>query len=54
MDFYWYIIIKDDQQVQTVKTHWTLYGSLSKEVRNPKKRTGLSMGCHREMTNDQI
>lgn len=54
MDFDWSTIIKDGQQVQTVGTHWPLSRSLPKEVRNAMKRTGLCMGCHREMTNYQI
>ena len=47
-------IIKDGQQVQTVGTHWPLSRALTGEMRKAMNRTGLCMGCHREMTNDQL
>ncbi len=54
LDFDWSTIIKDGQQVQTVGTHWPLSRALPKEMRDAMDRTGLCMGCHREMTNDQL
>ena len=54
LDFDWSTIIKDGQQVQTVGTHWPLSRALPKETRDAMKRTGLCMGCHREMTNEQL
>jgi hypothetical protein len=54
MDFDWSTIIKDGQQVQTVGTHWPLSRSLTKEIRDAMERTGLCMGCHREMSNKEI
>jgi predicted Fe-S protein YdhL (DUF1289 family) len=54
MDFDWSTIIKEGQQVQTVGTHWPLSRSLTKEIRDAMERTGLCMGCHREMSNDEI
>jgi len=54
MDFDWSTIIKDGQQVQTVGTHWPLSRSLTKEIRDAMERTGLCMGCHREMSNNEI
>ncbi len=54
MDFDWSTIIKDGQQVQTVGTHWPLSRSLPKEMRDAMERTGLCMGCHREMTNTEL
>ena len=54
MDFDWSTIIKEGQQVQTVGTHWPLSRSLTKEMRDAMERTGLCMGCHREMSNNEI
>ncbi len=55
MDFDWSTIVNDKgEQVQTVGTHWPLSRSLTKEMRDGMQRTGLCMGCHREMTNDQL
>jgi hypothetical protein len=54
MDFDWSTIVKDGQQVQTVGTHWPLSKALTPEMRAAMERTGLCMGCHREMSNDQL
>jgi len=54
LDFDWSTIVKDEQQVQTVGTHWPLSKALPKETRDAMKRTGLCMGCHREMTNEEL
>ncbi len=54
LDFDWSTIIKDGQQVQTVGTHWPLSRALPKEMRYGIERTGLCMGCHREMTNAEL
>ena len=54
LDFDWSTIIKDDQQVQTVGTHWPLSRALTKEMRMGMERTGLCMGCHREMGNAKL
>lgn len=54
LDFDWSTIIKDGQQVQTVGTHWPLSRALPKETRDAMERTGLCMGCHREMTNAEL
>ncbi len=54
LDFDWSTIIKDGQQVQTVGTHWPLSRALPKEMRDAMNRTGLCMGCHREMTNEDL
>jgi hypothetical protein len=51
LDYDWSTISKDDQQVQTVGTHWPLSRALTKEMRTAMERTGLCMGCHREMSN---
>ncbi len=54
LDYDWSTIIKDDQQVQTVGTHWPLSRALTKEMRMGMERTGLCMGCHREMSNAEL
>ena len=54
LDFDWSTIIKDGQQVQTVGTHWPLSRALPKKMREGMERTGLCMGCHREMTNAEL
>ena len=54
LDYDWSTIIKDGQQVQTVGTHWPLSRALTKEMRDGMERTGLCLGCHREMTNEDL
>ncbi len=54
LDFDWSTIIKDGQQVQTVGTHWPLSRALPKAMRDAMERTGLCMGCHREMSNAEL
>ena len=48
------IINNKGEQVQTVGTHWPLSRALSKKMRDGMDRQGLCMGCHREMTNEQL
>ena len=55
MDFDWSTIVNDKgEQVQTVGTHWPLSRSLPKEMRDGINRTGLCMGCHREMSDEKL
>ena len=54
LDFDLSTIIKDGQQTQTVGSHWPLSRALPQEVRDAMDRTGLCMGCHREMTNTDL
>ncbi len=55
MDFDWSTIINDKgEQVQTVGTHWPLSRALDEKTRTAMNRTGLCMGCHREMTNEEL
>jgi predicted Fe-S protein YdhL (DUF1289 family) len=37
-----------------VGTHWPLSRALNSSDRNRLERTGLCMGCHREMTNAEL
>ena len=55
MDFDWSTIVNEKgEQVQTVGTHWPLSRSLPKSTRDAMQRTGLCMGGHREMTNEEL
>ena len=54
LDYDWSTIIKDDQQVQTVGTHWPMSRALPKDMRDGMERTGLCLGCHREMSNEEL
>jgi hypothetical protein len=55
MDFDWSTIVNEKgEQVQTVGTHWPLSRALPKEMRDAMQRTGLCMGCHREMSNEEL
>ncbi len=54
LDYDWSTIIKDGQQVQTVGTHWPLSRALPQAMRDGMERTGLCLGCHREMTNEEL
>jgi len=54
LDFDLSTIIKDGQQTQTVGSHWPLSRALPQEMRDAMDRTGLCMGCHREMTNADL
>ena len=48
------IVTRDDEVLVTVGSHWPLTGPLPKEMRDRIERTGLCMGCHQNMTNEEI
>ena len=48
------IVTRDGKQLVTVGSHWPLTGPLSNETRAKMERTGLCMGCHKNMTNAEI
>ena len=55
LDFDLSTIINDKgEQVQTVGTHWDGSRALPLEMRQAMERTGLCMGCHREMSNADL
>jgi len=55
LDFDWSRIVNEDgTQIATVGTHWPLSRALSKDERERITRTGLCMGCHREMRNKDL
>lgn len=48
------IVTRDGKQLVSVGSHWPLTGPLPAEMRAKMERTGLCMGCHEEMINDEI
>jgi len=48
------IVTRDGKQLVTSGSHWPLTGPLSQEQRDKMERTGVCMGCHKEMTNDAL
>ncbi len=55
MDIDWSRIVDEEgRQVATVGTHWPLSRALNNEERDRLTRTGLCMGCHREMTSEEL
>jgi hypothetical protein len=44
------IVARDGKQLQTVGSHWPLSRPFNNEEREVVERTGVCMGCHREMT----
>ncbi|NDR56776.1 cytochrome C [Aliiruegeria sabulilitoris] len=48
------IVTEDGQQLVTIGSHWPLTGPLPQEMREKMERTGLCMGCHQNMTNEEL
>ena len=48
------IVTREGEQLVSVGSHWPLTGPLSQEQREKMERTGLCMGCHKEMTNVEL
>lgn len=48
------IVTEDGKQLVTVGSHWPLTGPLPQEMRDKMERTGLCMGCHQNMTDEEI
>ncbi len=48
------IVTRDGKQLVTVGSHWPLTSPLPTEMRDKMERTGLCMGCHENMTNEEI
>ncbi len=48
------IVTEDGEQLVTVGSHWPLTGPLPQETREKMERTGLCMGCHQNMTDEEI
>ena len=48
------IVTRDGKQLVTVGSHWPLTGPLPQEMRDKMERTGLCMGCHQNMTSEEL
>ncbi len=48
------IVTEEGKQLVTVGSHWDLTGPLPQEMREKMERTGLCMGCHQNMTNEDL
>ena len=48
------IVTRDGKQLVTVGSHWPLTGPLPQETREKMERTGLCMGCHQNMTSEEL
>ncbi|MBO83361.1 MAG: cytochrome C [Actinobacteria bacterium] len=48
------IITREGRQLVSVGSHWPLSGPLPKEMREKMERTGLCMGCHQNMADEEI
>ena len=48
------IVTRDDKQLVSIGSHWDLTGPLPAPMREKMERTGLCMGCHQEMANENI
>ena len=48
------IVTEDGKQLVTVGSHWPLTGPLPQEMREKMERTGLCMGCHQNMTDEDL
>ncbi len=48
------IVTEDGKQLVTVGSHWPLTGPLPQEMRDKMERTGLCMGCHQNMSDEEL
>ncbi len=48
------IITRDGKQLVTVGSHWPLSGPLTEAQRSKMERTGLCMGCHQNMLDEDL
>ena len=48
------IITRDGEQLVSVGSHWPLTSPLPQEMREKMERTGLCMGCHENMSNEEL
>ncbi len=55
MDYDWsQVVSRDGKQLQNVGTHWPDSMPLPKKVRDNMERTGLCIGCHKNMDNKDL
>ena len=43
------IVTREDEQLQTVGSHWPKSGPLTKEMRDNMERVGVCLSCHKEV-----
>lgn len=48
------IVTEDGKQLVSVGSHWDLTGPLPQEMRERIERTGLCMGCHQNMADEDL
>ncbi len=48
------IVTRDGKQLVTVGSHWPLTSPLPQEMREKMERTGLCMGCHQNMNQQEL
>ena len=48
------IVTREGEQLVTIGSHWPLTGPLPDDMRQKMERTGLCIGCHQEMVNEDI
>ena len=48
------IVTREGEQLVSVGSHWPLTGPLPQDMREKMERTGLCMGCHQEMRNQDL
>lgn len=48
------IVTEEGEQLVTVGSHWPLTGPLPQDMREKMERTGLCMGCHQNMTDEDL
>lgn len=48
------IVTRDDKQLVSVGSHWELTGPLPAAMRAKMERTGLCMGCHQNMLDEDL
>ena len=56
MNFDWSKVVdrKSGKQLVNVGSHWPASRALDKEMRDKMERTGVCMGCHKNMTNQKL
>ncbi len=55
MDYDWsQVVTREGKQLQTVGTHWPASRPLDQDMRERMEKTGLCMGCHQNMKNDEL
>jgi len=48
------IVTRDDEQLVSIGSHWPLTGPLPAPIREKMERTGLCMGCHQNMADEEL